>query len=253
MIRGTLVTESREHYFSQARWTACGGPSNQLLSAKSGSDGDRDPLIESAALHVEKQGFWTMSWTDERVERLKKLWADGLSASQIAAELGGVSRNAVIGKVHRLNLPGRAKSGGSSSGRSKRVASGRSTYGGRSSATRSAPRTAGATALKQDVIADAIAEVDTRPIEDVVVPISRRLQLTELTEKNLQMAYRRSPDRGFCLLWRRLRRQCALLHLSRPAGLSACGGTQARALTATRVCQWRPFGVAFFCLISSQP
>ena len=43
-----------------------------------------------------------MSWTDERVELLKKLWADGLSASQIAAELGGVTRNAVIGKVHRL-------------------------------------------------------------------------------------------------------------------------------------------------------
>ena len=43
-----------------------------------------------------------MSWTDERVELLKKLWADGLSASQIAAELGGITRNAVIGKVHRL-------------------------------------------------------------------------------------------------------------------------------------------------------
>uniref|UniRef100_UPI0028AB0CB5 GcrA family cell cycle regulator n=1 Tax=Shinella sp. TaxID=1870904 RepID=UPI0028AB0CB5 len=53
-----------------------------------------------------------MNWTDERVERLKKLWAEGLSASQIAAQLGGVSRNAVIGKVHRLNLPGRAKAGG---------------------------------------------------------------------------------------------------------------------------------------------
>ena len=51
-----------------------------------------------------------MSWTDERVELLKKLWADGLSASQIAAELGGVTRNAVIGKVHRLGLSGRAKS-----------------------------------------------------------------------------------------------------------------------------------------------
>ncbi len=50
-----------------------------------------------------------MNWTDERVERLKKLWSEGLSASQIAAQLGGVSRNAVIGKVHRLNLPGRAK------------------------------------------------------------------------------------------------------------------------------------------------
>lgn len=51
-----------------------------------------------------------MSWNDERVELLKKLWQDGLSASQIAAELGGVTRNAVIGKVHRLGLSGRIKS-----------------------------------------------------------------------------------------------------------------------------------------------
>ncbi|KAA5801554.1 GcrA cell cycle regulator [Alkalicaulis satelles] len=49
-----------------------------------------------------------MAWTDERVETLKKLWADGLSASQIAKQLGGVTRNAVIGKVHRLGLSGRA-------------------------------------------------------------------------------------------------------------------------------------------------
>ena len=49
-----------------------------------------------------------MAWTEERVELLKKLWADGLSASQIAARLGGVTRNAVIGKVHRLGLSGRA-------------------------------------------------------------------------------------------------------------------------------------------------
>ncbi len=49
-----------------------------------------------------------MSWTDERVERLGKLWIEGRSASQIAAELGeGVSRNAVIGKIHRLGLAGR--------------------------------------------------------------------------------------------------------------------------------------------------
>ena len=47
-------------------------------------------------------------WTDERVELLKKLWADGLSASQIATKLGEVTRNAVIGKVHRLGLAGRA-------------------------------------------------------------------------------------------------------------------------------------------------
>jgi GcrA cell cycle regulator len=49
-----------------------------------------------------------MGWTEERVELLKKLWADGLSASQIAGRLGGITRNAVIGKVHRLGLAGRA-------------------------------------------------------------------------------------------------------------------------------------------------
>ncbi len=48
-----------------------------------------------------------MSWTDERVELLKKMWGDGQSASQIAKELGGVTRNAVIGKVHRLGLSNR--------------------------------------------------------------------------------------------------------------------------------------------------
>jgi len=45
-----------------------------------------------------------MSWTEERIERLKKMWHDGATASQIAVELGGVSRNAVIGKAHRLGL-----------------------------------------------------------------------------------------------------------------------------------------------------
>jgi len=45
-----------------------------------------------------------MSWTDERIERLKKMWHEGATASQIADELGGISRNAVIGKAHRLGL-----------------------------------------------------------------------------------------------------------------------------------------------------
>ena len=50
-----------------------------------------------------------MGWTEERVEVLKKLWLDGFSASQIAKQLGdGLTRNAVIGKVHRLGLSGRA-------------------------------------------------------------------------------------------------------------------------------------------------
>lgn len=48
-----------------------------------------------------------MSWTDERIDRLKSMWEKGLTASQIADELGGVSRNAVIGKAHRLGLKSR--------------------------------------------------------------------------------------------------------------------------------------------------
>ena len=48
-----------------------------------------------------------MGWNEERVALLRKLWTEGLSASQIAKQLGGVTRNAVIGKVHRLGLSGR--------------------------------------------------------------------------------------------------------------------------------------------------
>ena len=47
-------------------------------------------------------------WSESRVTTLSQLWLDGLSASQIAKQLGGVTRNAVIGKVHRLGLSGRA-------------------------------------------------------------------------------------------------------------------------------------------------
>ena len=54
-------------------------------------------------------GAGLMNWNDERVELLRKLWAEGQSASQIAAQLGGVSRNAVIGKVHRLKLSSRGR------------------------------------------------------------------------------------------------------------------------------------------------
>ncbi|MGR3838430.1 MAG: GcrA family cell cycle regulator [Cognatishimia sp.] len=60
-----------------------------------------------------------MSWTDERVELLKKMWGEGQSASQIAKELGGVTRNAVIGKVHRLGLSNRATSGSKSDSATK--------------------------------------------------------------------------------------------------------------------------------------
>ena len=48
-----------------------------------------------------------MSWTEERIDRLKSMWAEGATASEIAEKLGGVSRNAVIGKAHRLGLEAR--------------------------------------------------------------------------------------------------------------------------------------------------
>ena len=50
-----------------------------------------------------------MSWTEEKVETLKKLWGSGKTASQIAEMIGGISRNAVIGKAHRLNLSAKIK------------------------------------------------------------------------------------------------------------------------------------------------
>src|SRR3990170_2817066 len=64
-------------------------------------DGFRIPHAHWSAL--------AMNWTDERVELLRKLWSEGLSASQIAAQLGSVTRNAVIGKVHRLKLSSRGR------------------------------------------------------------------------------------------------------------------------------------------------
>lgn len=127
-----------------------------------------------------------MNWTDERVEKLKKLWSEGLSASQIAAQLGGVSRNAVIGKVHRLSLPGRAKAGGSTTTARtpKRTTSAprAPNYASRVT-TRTVTRQQGATMLKDEIEIDAIEQVSFRPAANVVVPISRRLGLTELTER----------------------------------------------------------------------
>jgi len=60
-----------------------------------------------------------MSWSEDRVETLKKMWGEGQSASQIAKELGGVTRNAVIGKVHRLGLSNRNSGGNKSDAKAK--------------------------------------------------------------------------------------------------------------------------------------
>tara|TARA_B100002051_G_C16249608_1_gene398967 strand:- start:27 stop:527 length:501 start_codon:yes stop_codon:yes gene_type:complete len=60
-----------------------------------------------------------MSWNDEKVQKLKELWGRGKTASQIAEIIGGISRNAVIGKAHRLNLSAKIKTRVASSGSDK--------------------------------------------------------------------------------------------------------------------------------------
>jgi GcrA cell cycle regulator len=114
-----------------------------------------------------------MSWTDERVETLKKLWAEGHSASQIAAELGGITRNAVIGKVHRLGLSGRAKSPSSAAPRPRKPRAASHML----RVTRSSMR--GNTALAHAYELDIDPEAE--PIDNVI-PLGQRRSLLELTE-----------------------------------------------------------------------
>jgi len=124
-----------------------------------------------------------MNWTDERVELLKKLWAEGLSASQIATQLGGVSRNAVIGKVHRLKLSSRGRTT-LTQPRAKKVAS--TTAPAKAPASRPARPVAtsvGATALAVQFDAQPVARQLVRSSENVVLPMSRELSLIQLTER----------------------------------------------------------------------
>jgi GcrA cell cycle regulator len=134
-----------------------------------------------------------MGWTEERVELLKKLWMEGLSASQIAGILGeGVTRNAVIGKVHRLKLSGRAKPASSTprvrsaprSNGPRRLpsSSGRSSsaIGGMMKSRSPMAGIHGATALKLDQEFEADAYV--APVQELEIPESQRLTLLQLNE-----------------------------------------------------------------------
>ena len=114
-----------------------------------------------------------LTWSDDRVEQLKKLWEAGLSASQIAAELGNVTRNAVIGKVHRLGLSGRAKTPSSAAPRPRKARPAPQVM--RVSRPGSRGNTALAPAFRVEVEVDPIAH-------DNVVPMSQRLTLLELNE-----------------------------------------------------------------------
>jgi GcrA cell cycle regulator len=115
-----------------------------------------------------------MSWNDERVELLKKLWAEGLSASQIAGRIGSVTRNAVIGKVHRLGLSGRATTTRMKSHRPRT----RTVPAKRAPAK---PRftNVGNTALR-DLYRD--AEPYVAPAEELVIPVAERRSIQTLEE-----------------------------------------------------------------------
>jgi GcrA cell cycle regulator len=131
-----------------------------------------------------------MSWTDERVELLKKLWADGLSASQIAGELGGITRNAVIGKVHRLGLSGRAKSSSSGAARPRKVRP-----PGMMRVSR--PSMRGNTALAHAYEHDLEPEPE---LIDNIIPMGQRRTILELTEDTCRwpIGDPGSPDFFFC-------------------------------------------------------
>jgi GcrA cell cycle regulator len=135
-----------------------------------------------------------MSWNDERVEALKKLWADGLSASQIAGRLGGVTRNAVIGKVHRLGLAGRATTSRMKSHR-PRVRTQAATR--RLMKTRQ-PVNIGNPAFRSLYLAD--NEPYVPPAEEVVIPLNERRYIQTLTETCCRwpIGDPQQPDFHFC-------------------------------------------------------
>lgn len=135
------------------------------------------------------------TWTDERVDVLKRLWSEGFSASQIAAEMGGVTRNAVIGKVHRLGLSGRGKSGSPGTPRPRKPRP-------------LAPPVNGVSILRGNTVLapKSAPRPEPQPLpevrleEDVVVPLSERVTIMELREFMCRwpMGDPTRPDFRFC-------------------------------------------------------
>lgn len=119
-----------------------------------------------------------VTWTDERVELLAKLWNEGLSASRIAAEIGGgVTRNAVIGKVHRLGLSGRTKAQAAAPPRPRKPIGPTEAAPDEPSRQGEAPVSAAALEPQPETRLDTAARHD-----DVVVPLSERVTIMELRE-----------------------------------------------------------------------
>ena len=114
-----------------------------------------------------------MSWTEERVERLSKLWMEGRSASRIAAELGnGISRNAVIGKIHRLGLSARTSPPATAETNRERP----------KAVAKPAMRPPGPVEAAQIPAPKPFAAPTTVSLADVVIPFSDRVTIMELRE-----------------------------------------------------------------------
>jgi GcrA cell cycle regulator len=135
-----------------------------------------------------------MSWTDERVELLKKLWAEGLSASQIAKELGSITRNAVIGKVHRLGLSGRTKGPSQSRLSGQKRAARNPAYNG--AAQRALTRANG---RARPGMEDGGQRALPAQLE-IEAPESRKLLLTDLNDQTCKWPHGdpATPDFHFC-------------------------------------------------------
>ena len=146
-----------------------------------------------------------MNWTDERVEALRKYWSEGLSASQIAAQLGGVSRNAVIGKVHRLKLSGRGRTPAAPARQKKPatppVAAPTKQPAKTVQISRPTVASVGATALAAEI--EVVSPVIANPaphLESVSMPASRMLSLIQLNERTCKwpIGDPLQPDFHFC-------------------------------------------------------
>lgn len=143
---------------------------------------EQAPMLRDSASAVSSR-FYNAPWTEERVDRLKRLWDSGLSAGKIAAELGSVTRNAVIGKVQRLGLLGRAKNPPRSTPRHIVQARARQKYdhgGGIRERLKSKVRR---NAMARPETAESFPSESTSEF-DAAIPIEQRCTLLDLTAAN---------------------------------------------------------------------
>lgn len=135
-----------------------------------------------------------MAWTDERVDLLKKLWSEGLSASQIANRLGDVTRNAVIGKVHRLGLSGRA-----TTSRVKAVRPRKRTVKSPTRTVKPKFINVAHAALKNELQTNRSLKADAsnQPVEELFIPLEERATIMTLKECSCRWPIGDPTDKDF--------------------------------------------------------